>query len=192
MPSSFLTLDVSPTTILAYPVSRPCSDGVASGRIFKFRAERQMCSSVLNVRRKPNAGDAKPVTETLSTKRKWDQATSESTEGRGTPTKAFKVEEGKTANGTAATAAAIAAKIAAPHAANGILSGSGLEDPGWRPVPPVAISDALYEPPRLRLQRVDGLRHHLAAIQGVVRESDAAAAACSSHRGRCTFRSSIQ
>jgi hypothetical protein len=77
----------------------------------------------------PNKRPDASLRALMSTKRKWDQAAPEATEGDGTPTKAVKVEEGKTANEAAAAAAAIAAKIAAQYAANGIPSGSGLKDP---------------------------------------------------------------
>jgi hypothetical protein len=65
----------------------------------------------------------------MSTKRKWDQAAPDAEEGAETPTKAVKLEEGKTASEAAAAAAAIAAKIAAQYAASGVPSGSGLKDP---------------------------------------------------------------
>ena len=52
----------------------------------------------------------------MSSKRKWDQAASDSPEGGDTPSKAVKTEEGKTASEAAAAAAAIAAKIAAQFA----------------------------------------------------------------------------
>lgn len=66
---------------------------------------------------------------TMSSKRKWDQAGPEGEAGDETPTKAPKVEDGKTASEAAAAASAIAAKIAAQYAAGGIPSGSGLKDP---------------------------------------------------------------
>ncbi|KZT10250.1 uncharacterized protein LAESUDRAFT_644654 [Laetiporus sulphureus 93-53] len=64
----------------------------------------------------------------MSSKRKWDQAAPEEAE---TPTKAPKIEEGKTASEAAAAAAAIAAKIAAQFAnSGGAAGGSGLpKDP---------------------------------------------------------------
>ncbi|PCH44859.1 hypothetical protein WOLCODRAFT_77694 [Wolfiporia cocos MD-104 SS10] len=52
----------------------------------------------------------------MSSKRKWDQAAPEDAE---TPTKAVKIEDGKTASEAAAAAAAIAAKIAAQFAGSG-------------------------------------------------------------------------
>lgn len=61
----------------------------------------------------------------MSSKRKWDQAAPDATEGEG-PAKVSKVEEGKTATEAAAAAAAIAAKIAAQFA-NGV--GTGGKDP---------------------------------------------------------------
>ncbi len=57
----------------------------------------------------------------MSSKRKWDQAGPNDADS---PSKAQKVEEGKTASEAAAAAAAIAAKIAAQFAGSG---GSGVQ-----------------------------------------------------------------
>ncbi|KAI0634872.1 hypothetical protein C8Q77DRAFT_1054455 [Trametes polyzona] len=64
----------------------------------------------------------------MSTKRKWDQAGTESGEGDGPSQKAVKVEDGKSASEAAAAAAAIAAKIAAQFANSGGAS-LGPKDP---------------------------------------------------------------
>lgn len=61
----------------------------------------------------------------MSSKRKWDQEGPEDGEG---PSKAVKVEDGKTASEAAAAAAAIAAKIAAQFASSGGAS-LGPKDP---------------------------------------------------------------
>ncbi|KAH9939843.1 eukaryotic type KH-domain type I [Amylocystis lapponica] len=61
----------------------------------------------------------------MSSKRKWDQAAPETSDGD-SPAKAIKTEDGKTASEAAAAAAAIAAKIAAQFAGSGGTGGTAL------------------------------------------------------------------
>jgi hypothetical protein len=68
----------------------------------------------------------------MSSKRKWDQAAPDAQSDGDLPSKAIKIDEGKSASEAAAAAAAIAAKIAAQFSAGGSAAGSiqiGQRDP---------------------------------------------------------------